>query len=117
MSILKCIIIVIIALMPVYHYNSWIMTAPFLCLQNMARDAGLMEKLGEPGQYTLFAPTNEAFDKLGSDVLERIMSDKDVLKGKSKGEGLQYHLPLSGVTSESLEFKIENKGQTSSSSI
>uniref|UniRef100_A0A8C5CSU7 Periostin, osteoblast specific factor b n=1 Tax=Gadus morhua TaxID=8049 RepID=A0A8C5CSU7_GADMO len=56
-------------------------------LTNMARDAGLMEKLGEPGQYTIFAPTNEAFDKLGSDVLERIMSDKDVLKAL-----LNFHL-------------------------
>ena len=74
----------------------------------MARDAGLMEKLGEPGQYTIFAPTNEAFDKLGSDVLERIMSDKDVLKGKKKKKSklLEFkkkrkhckpHLPLYGI--------------------
>uniref|UniRef100_A0A3B5R2R6 Periostin n=1 Tax=Xiphophorus maculatus TaxID=8083 RepID=A0A3B5R2R6_XIPMA len=26
--------------------------------------AGIMDKLGQPGQFTLFAPTNEAFDKL-----------------------------------------------------
>lgn len=30
----------------------------------------------------MFAPTNEAFDKINSDVLERIMGDKTVLKGK-----------------------------------
>jgi len=48
----------------------------------MAQTAGLLEKLGQPGHYTIFAPTNEAFDKLGSDMLERLQSDKDVLKGR-----------------------------------
>lgn len=49
----------------------------------MAQNAGLLEKLGQPGHYTLFAPTNDAFDKLGGDVLERLQMDKEVLKGKS----------------------------------
>ena len=44
--------------------------------------SGLLDKLGEPGHYTLFAPTNEAFDKLDNDVLKRLMSDKGVLQGK-----------------------------------
>lgn len=48
----------------------------------MAENAGLLEKLGEPGHYTLFAPTNDAFDSLGGNVLERLQSDKEVLKGK-----------------------------------
>lgn len=49
----------------------------------MVQNAGLLEKLGMPGHYTLFAPTNDAFDKLGSDTLERLLSDKEVLKGKT----------------------------------
>lgn len=48
----------------------------------MAQSAGLLEKLGQPGHYTLFAPTNEAFESLGSEVLERLQRDKEVLKGK-----------------------------------
>ncbi|XP_066471015.1 periostin isoform X2 [Tiliqua scincoides] len=36
----------------------------------------VMEMLGKPGHYTLFAPTNEAFEKLPRGVLERIMGDK-----------------------------------------
>ncbi|KAM4627288.1 periostin, osteoblast specific factor b isoform 2-T2 [Polymixia lowei] len=56
-------------------------------LSDMARDSGLLDKLGQPGQYTLFAPTNEAFDKLGKDVLERLMGDKDVLRAL-----LNFHL-------------------------
>lgn len=47
----------------------------------MAQRAGLSDKLGQPGHYTLFAPTNDAFDSLGGDVLERLQSDPEVLKG------------------------------------
>ncbi|XP_064571865.1 periostin isoform X11 [Zonotrichia leucophrys gambelii] len=38
--------------------------------------SGVMDILGRPGHYTIFAPTNEAFEKLPRGVLERIMSDK-----------------------------------------
>ncbi|XP_061595339.1 periostin-like [Cololabis saira] len=44
-----------------------------------ATAAGLMDKLDQPGQYTLFAPTDEAFDKLGPGYFERIMDDKNVI--------------------------------------
>ncbi|XP_063060955.1 periostin, osteoblast specific factor b [Engraulis encrasicolus] len=49
-------------------------------LMTTATASGLLDKLGEPGTYTLFAPTNEAFDKVNSDVLERIMGDKNALQ-------------------------------------
>ncbi|XP_045930808.1 periostin, osteoblast specific factor b [Micropterus dolomieu] len=49
-------------------------------LSDVAQSAGLLEKLGEPGHYTLFAPTNEAFESLDSGVLERLHSNKEVLK-------------------------------------
>lgn len=48
----------------------------------MAQNAGLLEKLGQQGHYTLFAPINEAFESLGSGVLERLQGDKEALKGK-----------------------------------
>ncbi|NXQ63266.1 POSTN protein, partial [Anthoscopus minutus] len=38
--------------------------------------SGVMDILGRPGHYTLFAPTNEAFERLPRGVLERIMGDK-----------------------------------------
>lgn len=41
----------------------------------------LMDKLDQPGHYTLFAPTDEAFDKLSPGYLERIMGDKTVIAG------------------------------------
>uniref|UniRef100_A0A665VBB3 Periostin-like n=1 Tax=Echeneis naucrates TaxID=173247 RepID=A0A665VBB3_ECHNA len=66
-------------------------------LSDLAQNAGLLEKLGMPGHYTLFAPTNEAFDKLGSDVLERLQSDKEVLKAL-----LNFHLLGSIQCSEAI---------------
>lgn len=42
-----------------------------------------MDILGRPGHYTLFAPTNEAFERLPRGVLERIMSDKVASEGIS----------------------------------
>ena len=53
--------------------------------QTVTMASGVMDKLGQPGHYTLFAPTNDAFDKLGPDFLERIMSDKAVIAGKHGG--------------------------------
>lgn len=41
----------------------------------------LTDKLQQPGHFTLFAPTNAAFSKLNSEHIQRIMADKDVLKG------------------------------------
>ncbi|XP_041865038.1 periostin-like isoform X2 [Melanotaenia boesemani] len=49
--------------------------------------SGVMDKLEKPGQFTLFAPTNEAFDKLSPGRLERIMEDKDVIAAL-----VNYHL-------------------------
>lgn len=49
--------------------------------QAAALASGMMDKLGRPGHFTLFAPTNEAFNKLSSGHLERMMGDKDVIAG------------------------------------
>uniref|UniRef100_A0A8C8SJL7 Periostin n=1 Tax=Pelusios castaneus TaxID=367368 RepID=A0A8C8SJL7_9SAUR len=45
-------------------------------LRAAAITSGVLDTLGKPGHYTVFAPTNEAFEKLPRGVLERIMSDK-----------------------------------------
>ncbi|XP_037534216.1 periostin, osteoblast specific factor b [Nematolebias whitei] len=66
-------------------------------LSDMVKNAGLLEKLGTPGHYTLFAPTNDAFDKLGSDTMERLLSDKEVLKAL-----LTFHLLDSVQCSEAI---------------
>ncbi|XP_069576801.1 periostin isoform X2 [Brachyistius frenatus] len=49
--------------------------------------SGMMDKLDQPGQYTLFAPTNDAFEELSPGYLERIMGDKAVIAAL-----VNYHL-------------------------
>ncbi|KAJ8256438.1 hypothetical protein COCON_G00185900 [Conger conger] len=66
-------------------------------LMAVAENSGLLGKLGEPGQFTLFAPTNKAFDELDSEVLNRLMGDKGVLKAL-----LQFHLLNSAQCSEAI---------------
>ncbi|XP_077579411.1 periostin, osteoblast specific factor b [Stigmatopora nigra] len=66
-------------------------------LNDIAVNSGLLDKLSEDGHFTLFAPTNEAFDKLGGDVLERLQSDKQVLQAL-----LNFHLLDSVQCSEAI---------------
>ncbi|XP_063059480.1 periostin isoform X2 [Engraulis encrasicolus] len=66
-------------------------------LRTVAEVSGLIDTLKQPGHYTLFAPTNAAFDKVGGDVMERLMSDKNVLKAL-----MNYHLLNSVQCSEAI---------------
>ncbi|XP_061659165.1 periostin-like isoform X2 [Syngnathoides biaculeatus] len=59
--------------------------------------SGVMDKLDRPGHYTLFAPTNAAFDRLGPGHLERLMGDKDVIAAL-----VNYHLLKSVQCSEAI---------------
>ncbi|XP_075958462.1 periostin isoform X2 [Anarhichas minor] len=59
--------------------------------------SGMMDKLDQPGHYTLFAPTDEAFDKLSPGYLERIMGDKAVIAAL-----VNYHLLNSVQCSEGI---------------
>uniref|UniRef100_A0A672LYB5 Periostin-like n=1 Tax=Sinocyclocheilus grahami TaxID=75366 RepID=A0A672LYB5_SINGR len=66
-------------------------------LNTVATASGLNEKLGQPGHFTLFAPTNDAFDKLDREVLDRLMEDKNSLQAL-----LNYHLLNSVQCSEAI---------------
>uniref|UniRef100_A0A8D3DEI8 Periostin n=1 Tax=Scophthalmus maximus TaxID=52904 RepID=A0A8D3DEI8_SCOMX len=59
--------------------------------------SGMMDKLDQSGHYTLFAPTNEAFDKLNPGYLERILGDKAVIAAL-----VNYHLLNSVQCSEAI---------------
>ncbi|XP_063343444.1 periostin [Pelmatolapia mariae] len=63
----------------------------------IALASDVMDKLGEPGQYTLFAPTNDAFDKMNPDYLENIMEDPAVVKAL-----VNYHLLKSVQCAEAI---------------
>ncbi|XP_029303838.1 periostin-like [Cottoperca gobio] len=65
--------------------------------RDAAITSGLMDKLDQPGHFTLFAPTNDAFDKLKPGYLERIMGDKAVIAAL-----VNYHLLNSAQCSEAI---------------
>ncbi|XP_065113889.1 periostin isoform X2 [Paramisgurnus dabryanus] len=60
-------------------------------------ETGLLEHLSKPGHYTLFAPTNDAFEKVDFEVLDRIMGDNTVLQAF-----LNYHTLKSVQCSEAI---------------
>lgn len=47
--------------------------------------AGLTSLLEGEGQYTIFAPTNEAFQKIPRETLNRILGDPVALRGDQQG--------------------------------
>jgi uncharacterized surface protein with fasciclin (FAS1) repeats len=61
--------------------------------------AGLVETLEEPGPYTVFAPTNEAFEALGG-KLEELLEPKNK---EELAEILTYHVAPAEVGSGELE--------------
>ncbi|KAG9263681.1 periostin isoform X1 [Astyanax mexicanus] len=60
-------------------------------------ESTLLEKLDQPGHYTLFAPTDNAFDSMDREVIERVLGDQTVLKAF-----LKYHLLNSMQCSEAI---------------
>ncbi|XP_047235067.1 periostin-like [Girardinichthys multiradiatus] len=64
---------------------------------NAAFIAGIMDKMDQPGQLTLFAPTNEAFDMLTPGFMESIFENEPVIKAL-----VNYHLLKSAQCSEAI---------------
>lgn len=52
----------------------------FSTLVSLVKKADLVDTLSGTGPFTVFAPTNAAFDKLPKEVLEKVGSDKELLK-------------------------------------
>ena len=52
----------------------------FSTLVTAVKAAGLDETLKGEGPFTVFAPTNAAFDKLPKEKLEAVLADKELLK-------------------------------------
>jgi len=52
----------------------------FSTLLAAVKAADLADTLAGEGPFTVFAPTNEAFEKLGKEKLEAVLKDKELLK-------------------------------------
>ena len=59
--------------------------------------AGLAETLSGDGPFTVFAPTNEAFDKLPKSTVDALMANPDLLK-----KVLLYHVIPAEVKSSAI---------------
>jgi len=61
--------------------------------------AGLAETLSGDGPFTIFAPTNEAFEKLPQSVVDQLMADPEALK-----KVLLYHVIPAEIKSSDIEL-------------
>lgn len=71
----------------------------FNTLEQAIQAAGLEETLSEPGPYTVFAPTDEAFAALPPEVLDQLLQpeNKETLR-----QVLTYHVVPGSITSPSV---------------
>ena len=63
--------------------------------------AGLAETLSGPGPFTVFAPDNDAFAKLPTDLVATLMDDVDLLK-----EVLLFHVVSGEIMSKNISNDI-----------
>ncbi|MGB8704339.1 MAG: fasciclin domain-containing protein [Gillisia sp.] len=79
-------------------------------LTNALQSADLATMLKQDeGPYTVFAPTNDAFNKVGQSKLDDLMKDENQDKLK---DILQYHVVKDSLTSDMLSQKIKDNNGT-----
>ena len=66
----------------------------FNTLVAAVKEAGLVDALSGEGPLTVFAPTDQAFAKLGEDTIKTVLADKELLT-----KILTYHVVSGRVTS------------------
>ena len=71
---------------------------------SLVEKAGLTENLKKPGPYTIFAPTDAAFEKIPKDLLDKVSADPETLK-----KILNYHVVAGSTTSADLKDGAEIK--------
>ena len=69
-------------------------------LVSALKQADLVTSLSNAGPFTVFAPTNAAFDKLPAGTVEGLMKDD---KKEDLQNILQYHVTLSALSAESFQ--------------
>jgi uncharacterized surface protein with fasciclin (FAS1) repeats len=69
--------------------------------------AGLVETLEGPGPFTVFAPTNEAFDKLPAGTVDTLLKPENLAQLKKL---LTYHVVAGKLTSKDIAKQIKAGG-------
>lgn len=77
-------------------------TAGLTTLLQLVKDAGLEDALTDPDtELTVFAPTNQAFEALGEEVLAELAADPERLKSI-----LLYHVTAGAVKAEDIQNDV-----------
>jgi uncharacterized surface protein with fasciclin (FAS1) repeats len=76
-------------------------------LVSAVKAAGLVNTLEGTGPFTVFAPTNEAFDKLPAGTVDTLMKPENKQKLTAI---LTYHVVPGKLTTEDLQRKIKEGG-------
>ncbi|MHB9879647.1 fasciclin domain-containing protein [Pacificimonas sp. ICDLI1SI03] len=79
----------------------------FTTLVAAVESAGLGATLSGPGPFTVFAPTDDAFARLGQATIDSLMQPE---MSQQLGEILKYHVVAGEVTAEDLMEQIEAGG-------
>ena len=69
--------------------------------------AGLVDTLEGPGPFTVFAPTNEAFDKLPAGTVDNLLKPENLDQLKKI---LTYHVVAGRITTKDLRKMIKDGG-------
>ncbi len=86
----------------------------FKTLVAAVKEAGLVETLSGPGPFTVFAPTDAAFEKLPAGTVEALLKDKakltailtyHVVSGKHMAAEVGKHNSLKTVQGQELTIK------------
>ncbi len=77
----------------------------FPTLVKAVETAGLVEFLSSPGQYTVFAPSEEAFKAIPKSTLDSLMADKEKL-----ADLLRYHVIDGKYMSKDVSMSIRGTG-------
>jgi len=78
-------------------------------LVTLVKQANLVETLSSPGPFTVFAPTDAAFDEVPSETVNALMEDNN---RPMLANILTYHVVAGTVTSTDLVQAIKDNGGT-----
>lgn len=83
-------------------------------------ESGLIETLSDPGAFTLFAPTNEAFNNLPAGLLDDLLADPDgelttlllghVVDGIALSDDLEDEQKIETLSGDSITVSITGEG-------
>merc|ERR1712012_1003577 len=92
-----CVILIVISITSAQKIPEVLTREGATTLVDLVVKAGLDETLAGDGPFTVFAPTNEAFEKQPKEMIDGLMADPEVLK-----KVLLYHVLPSEVQSKDI---------------